>query len=110
MTDAASRRLLFLLPFAPRLDGMHGGSRTIGQLLSALAQRHRLAVLHLRGPGEPPVDDLLRSRCELIEEVERGGGAGFGRLRQRLSVVGSRLRGRPGWVAKWAVPAFESLV
>ena len=66
-----SRRLLFLAPFAPRLDATHGGARVCAQLIAELAARHAVAVLALRGFDEPPVDEVLRARCELVEEVIR---------------------------------------
>src|SRR5215204_6074213 len=106
--DRPVRRLLFLLPFAPRLDAVHGGSRTTAQLLVPLAQRHRVALLYLRGPGEPPVDDGLRSHCEFVEEVARDAGSALTqRLLHRLRVVGSMLRGKPEWVSEWTVPSYE---
>src|SRR5258708_32619693 len=62
-------RLLFLLPFAPRLDATHGGGRVTAQLLAQLAIRHPVALLYLRAATEPPLDDVLRQRCELVEEI-----------------------------------------
>ncbi len=107
----AVRRLLFLLPFPPRLDAVHGGSRATAQLLGALADRHRIAAVCLRGTDEPPVDDGLRARCELLEEVERGpAGTLLGRWRHRAGVARSRLSGTPRWVAQWAVEAYETRV
>ncbi len=63
-------RLFFLLPFAPRLDRTHG-SKAIAQLLSRLASRNKLAVVYLRGAGEPPLDERLRDRFDLVSEIER---------------------------------------
>jgi glycosyltransferase involved in cell wall biosynthesis len=70
-TSAERLRLLFLMPFPPRLDATHGGGRVAAQLLSALAAHHRVAILAMRADDEPPVDDLLRARCEWVEEVSR---------------------------------------
>lgn len=39
-------KLLFLLPFAARLNAIHGGSKATAQLLSRLAIRHRVAVFY----------------------------------------------------------------
>jgi glycosyltransferase involved in cell wall biosynthesis len=62
-------RLLFLVPFVPRLDAPHGGGRVIGSLLVRLAERHRVALVCLRREGEPGIDAELRDRCEVAEEV-----------------------------------------
>ncbi|HEX9942236.1 MAG TPA: hypothetical protein VGG03_09490, partial [Thermoanaerobaculia bacterium] len=67
------RRLLFLAPFAPRLDASHGGGRAMAQLLAGLAVRNRVALLYLRGDGEPAVDGELRARLDLVEEFPRFG-------------------------------------
>lgn len=103
MTERATRglRLLFLAPFAPRLDGTHGGSRSIAQRIAALGARHRVAVLYLRGGDEPAMDDALRALCDRVEEVPRAGG----RWRQRAVRAMALLRGEPRWAAQWAVPA-----
>ena len=101
------RRLLFLLPFAPRLDAVHGGSRTIAQLLWALADRHRLALLYLRGADEPAVDPELRARVDLAEEVTRERGAPRAHL-QRLRTLRSLLGATPPWVADWATAAYAT--
>ena len=72
MTDSSAvRKLLFLLPFAPRLDAVHGGSKAIAQLLLHLALRHRVAILYLRGADEPRADERLSAALELVQEVER---------------------------------------
>ncbi len=105
------RRLLFLVPFAPRLDAVHGGSRTIAQLLAALAERNRLAVLCLRGPDEPPVDEVLRAGCELVEEVSRSpGGPAVQRWRRRGRTVRALFGSTPRWVAQWASPRYAARV
>src|SRR5438128_2426016 len=93
----SKRRLLFLLPFPPRLDATHGGGRATAQLLAKLATRHRIALLYLRAPADPPVDTILQERCELVEEVMRPD-PGFS-FAQGWSRIGSLLRGRPLWAA-----------
>jgi polysaccharide biosynthesis protein PslH len=101
-------RLLFLLPFSPRLDATHGGGRTTAQLLAHLAKRHRVAVIHLRAPVDPPADPVLCQRCEAIEEVRRPN-PGFSHL-SGLARIKSLLRGWPLWVASCSVSAFHSRV
>ena len=112
MTEPSpGRRLLFLLPFAPRLDAVHGGSRTIAQLVAALANRHRVALVYLRGPEEPPVDNVFLACCEVVEEVARNLDPTMaGRLLQGARVARSRLGGRPRWVAQWSVRAYEQRI
>jgi polysaccharide biosynthesis protein PslH len=100
------RRLLFLLPFPPRLDAMHGGGRATAQLLAKLATRHRIAMLYLRAPADPPVDAILQERCELVEEIIRPN-PGFS-LAQGWSRIGSLLRGWPLWAAGSAVAAYRA--
>jgi glycosyltransferase involved in cell wall biosynthesis len=76
----------------------------MAQLLTALADRHRVALLYLRGADEPPVDDGLRARCELVQEVGRDFGSTFTqRWLQRARIIRSLLSGNPRWVAQWAV-------
>ena len=98
-------RLLFLLPFAPRLDATHGGGRVTAQLLAQLAIRHPIALLYLRAATEPSLDDVLRQRCEVVEEIVRSDvGFSFTRWSSRVIAL---LRGRPLWAAVTAVPSFE---
>jgi polysaccharide biosynthesis protein PslH len=107
-----SKRLLFLLPFAPRLDAAHGGGRVMAQRLAALLPRHRVAVLYFRAPDEPPADDFFRECCEVVEEVNRPwvarSGPGF--WRRNLRRVASLLRLRPMWVTDWASVAYGARV
>ena len=74
LRTGVSRRLLFLAPFPPRLDALHGGSRSVAQLLANLATRHQIALLYLRAPADLPLDPILQERCELVEEVVRAKG------------------------------------
>jgi glycosyltransferase involved in cell wall biosynthesis len=102
------RRLLFLLPYAPRLDATHGGGRVTAQLLTQLAVRHSIALLYLRAATEPPLDDILRQRCDLVEEIARSDtGFSFARW---TSLAASLLRGRPLWAAVTAVARFDTRV
>lgn len=100
-------RLLFILPFAPRLRGRHGGARVTGQLLEALAARHDVAVLHLIEAGDAPLEDELRARCDLVEAVERPGESAVStRARVKLGL----LRGVPTWASEVATPGFAERV
>lgn len=100
-----TRRLLLMLPFAPRLDATHGGGRATAQLIAELAARNRVALLCLRAATEPPVDEVLRKRCELVEEVIRPEGAlAVVKHRTQLSLL---LRGRPLWAIYTAVAEYE---
>jgi len=102
----SSRKLLCLLPFAPRLDATHGGGRVTGQMITELTRRHQVALLYLRAPSEPPVDDALQQRCAVVEEVIRPEGAVA--VMKHRNKVSSMLRGRPLWAAYTAVPEYES--
>jgi glycosyltransferase involved in cell wall biosynthesis len=99
------RRLLLLLPFAPRLDATHGGGRATAQLIAGLAARHHIALLCLRARSDPPVDTILRERCVLVEEIIRPDG-GLSLVQQR-SRLGLLLRGRPLWTIFTAVAEYE---
>ena len=97
-------RLLFLLPFAPRLGGLHGGARATGQLIAGLALRHEVAVLFLAQPGEGVVEDELEKRCDRLEGVEPARAPG--RLRPKLAL----LRGVPTWASELADAGFAARV
>ena len=109
---AAQRKVLFLAPFAPRLDAMHGGGKALAQILSGLTSRHRLALVYLRGSNEPPLDERLRAQCEVVEEVARPWTGtsipqrGIRRGRRILSLLAAR----PMWVTDWASRAFAARV
>jgi glycosyltransferase involved in cell wall biosynthesis len=101
-------RVLVAAPFPPRLDGRHGGSRAVAQLLTRLAGRHSVALLVLRAHDEPGVDDIQRSRCDLVEEVEiRRIGSSFGaRLTNRIRLRVALLGGMPTWAAERRASGF----
>ena len=65
-----SYRILFLAPFPPRLDALHGGGRVVARLLCGLGERHAIGLVHLRAEGDPGLDDATRSACEIVEEVK----------------------------------------
>jgi glycosyltransferase involved in cell wall biosynthesis len=102
------RRLLFLVPFAPRLDATHGGGRALAQLIGRLASRHDTALLALRADDDLPVDDLLKERCHLVEEFVRGGVGRTVRERwsRRARLLAGLAAGRPMWASEWFLPAY----
>jgi polysaccharide biosynthesis protein PslH len=105
-----SRRVLLLVPFTPRMDAQHGGSRAIAQLLGALTVRHPVAVVYLRGREEPPMDEALQARCDLVREVRHTHPQGAARLVRRLRIALAPLRGMPSWAAWWAVDGYATCV
>jgi glycosyltransferase involved in cell wall biosynthesis len=100
MNATARRRILLLLPFTPRLDSRHGG-RATAQLAGRLADRHDVALICLRPAGEGPVDEHLRARCALVEEIPLGDFTTTWQRRwfRRLRILESLLVGRPMWAA-----------
>ncbi len=94
-------RLLVLLPFAPRFDAPHGGGRSLAQLVDELSRRHRVALLCLRSRDDPPTDEALVARCDLVEEfVQQGVGHTWSeRWGRRARLSGALACGRPMWVA-----------
>jgi glycosyltransferase involved in cell wall biosynthesis len=104
-------RLLFLVPFPPRRDGSHGGSRAVAELVTRLAERHQVALVHLRGEAESAPDDALLERCDLVRDVPKPETpGGLGRLGRRLRVAGALLRGTPTMVAGGTHPTFAAAV
>lgn len=104
----ASRRLLFLLPFPPRADAAHGGSRVMAGLIGELAARHRVGLLYLQASEDAPLDDDLVRKCTYVEAVPRpevDANAGT-RRSYRLRLWSSLLAGKPAWAVQWDVPAF----
>ena len=103
------RRLLFLAPYPPRRDALHGGARAMAHLIGGLAERHRVALLCLRADDEEGTD--LRDLCEIVEELPRRGRRRSKDLRERvgkhLRTVESLLAFRPKWATWCALPAFE---
>ncbi len=107
----SGRKLLFLTPFPPRLDGHHGGSRAVAHLLSCLAERNRVALLSLRAEDEPPVEDAVKRRCEIVEEVPRRLiGLSARRAWTERRRVRMLLSGSPGWIAGTSVAGFAARI
>src|SRR5262245_50714339 len=101
-------RLLFLLPFAPRLDAPHGG-RAAAALVYNVAGRHEVGVVCIRHEGEPPTDEALRSRCAVVEEVTTPAPAP-GQWQRRGRQLGRPFGGSPSLVARAAAPGFAGRV
>ena len=94
-------RILVLAPFAPRLDGHHGGSRVTAGFVTALGRRHRVALVHLARAGAE-VDDAVRAACERVVPCELPARPG------RLGELAPLLAGRPRWVTLARSPACET--
>ena len=102
MGDAdGGRRVLVLSPFPPRLDGRHGGSRAVAQLVVALAARDRVALAYLRAADEPPADPAVTAACERLHEGRRPGVAGSAvrPWHRALAVLPCLATGWPLWAA-----------
>ena len=105
----ARRRILVVSPFPPRLDGRHGGSRAVAQLISGLAARHVIGLLVLRDHDEPGVDEPLRKACDLVVEVEIPPvGSSLGaRAANKLRMLAALAHGVPSWAVQRSAPDFE---
>lgn len=101
------RRVLILAPFPPRLDGRHGGSRSIAHLVLHLAKRNRVALAFLRTEDEEPVDPEVAAACDLVHEETRPGSS-HSSVRpwpRALAVLPELVAGKPLWVAaRWHEP------
>lgn len=88
-------RLLVLVAYPPSSNAPHGGSRVAAQLVGRLAEANHVALVCLRGPGDPEVDASIAERCDRVIEVERPLlGPRHARFR-RLSGLAA---GKPSWV------------
>jgi glycosyltransferase involved in cell wall biosynthesis len=114
MTDAPPAvrewRVLVAAPFPPCMEGRHGGSRALAQLLARMATRHSIALLVLKAPDDMGVDDVLRRACDVVEEVEIAPiGSSFpARLINRVRLRAALLRGTPTWAAERATAGFRA--
>lgn len=92
-------RVLVVTPFVPSRNAGHGGGRIVAESLLHLAERHRVALLTLRGPGESGVPAELRSALELVEEIARHPiGRSPRRLVSERARVAAIVRRDPPWV------------
>lgn len=73
----------------------------MAQLVSRLADRHDVALLCVPADGDPPIDDVLRRRCQLVEEFVRPGVGRTWKERwfRHARLLTALARGRPMWVA-----------
>ncbi len=76
--------------------------------MTALGERHRITLLCLRPEEDPSCDELVRDRCELVEEFElpgvgRTATAGW---RRRGRLLWGLARRRPMWVTDTGVGAY----
>lgn len=103
-------RILFMVPFAPRLDAAHGGGRSVAQLIINLTQRHQVALCCLRTPNELPVDDDLRECCDVVEElmIPEITGSGLKEWMYRLWVWQEMLKGKPLWAIGRSTPEYAT--
>lgn len=94
------RRLLVLAPFPPRFDATHGGGRTVARLLQLHATRNRVALLMLRRPDEPGIDDEVAALCDVVREVTRTpvGRSPHVAWRERRRAL-ALAQGQPLWAA-----------
>ena len=106
------RRILALAPYPPRLDGDHGGSRALAELLAALAQRHDVVLLAARAPGEPPIDPTIAAWCLRAAETPRAapapGSSPAARLLRHARIAVGLARGVPSLVTRWRMPRGRS--
>jgi glycosyltransferase involved in cell wall biosynthesis len=99
-------RLLALTPFPPNRSATNGGARVMGELLTRLAERNRVAVLTLRGSEEPPLDPELARLADDLDEVGRAPlPEGWPR---RAGIASAQARGVPRWPAEWRVPELDA--
>jgi polysaccharide biosynthesis protein PslH len=87
-----SHRILVLTPFAPMRGGRHGGVRVIHGLLSALAERHELILLHL--DREHAVDPALAARCLVVRAAP---AAPLGDWSRRALALAATVQRRSLW-------------
>ena len=98
-------RLLILSAYPPSLEAPHGGSRVAAQLIRGLAERHRVALVCLRGEDEPAVDPTVAERCESVTAVARPAIPHA--RRRRLAGLAN---GKPSWVADWSVAELHARI
>lgn len=103
-----ARRILIVSPFPPRLDGWHGGSRAVAQLIAGLGIRNTVGLLVMRGHDEPGVDESLRAACDVVVEVEipQVGQGLVARVANKLRLLAAVARGVPSWAVERSAPQF----
>ena len=101
-------RVLVLAPFPPDPAAANGGARALAESLARIAERHRVALLHLHEPGESGVPPRLAERLELVLPVARPGprASALARTADLAGRTLSELRGIPAWVRQCHRAAF----
>ncbi|MEA2211757.1 MAG: polysaccharide biosynthesis protein PslH [Solirubrobacteraceae bacterium] len=108
--ETVPRRILLVVPFAPRFDIKHGG-RVVAQLIDELVTRHRVAVVYQRLPGEAAMDSRLAAECDLVRDVPLSINAPLGRrLQGQQRILTALLTGRPTAVSAIFSRRFASIV
>ena len=99
--ERPARRILILAPFPPDVDGVHGGTRALAQLIGGLAARHDVALAYLRASDEAPVADALVRCCTHVIEGRRAGSirSSIFPLGGAAAVTPGLAAGLPLWVA-----------
>jgi glycosyltransferase involved in cell wall biosynthesis len=92
------RRLLLLTQFAPAADAQHGSVRVVHGLVSALAERHDVLLVHLAEGGE--MDPALAARCADVQVLHPPA---LGRWSRRAVHAAALARGRTAWAGQSAV-------
>jgi glycosyltransferase involved in cell wall biosynthesis len=96
--EAVSRRILIVTPFAPARNARHGGARAVNGLLSALADRHELVVLHV--DREDAVDPDFAARCVSVHALPATPLSRWSRRALRISAL---LQGRSLWACELGI-------
>jgi glycosyltransferase involved in cell wall biosynthesis len=91
-------------PFAPSRSAHHGCPRVVCGLATALAERHRLVVLHLE--AERAIDRDLADRCD----VRTLSTPARGRWGARTAGAGGLLRGRSLWASEFGMRRLQNTV
>jgi polysaccharide biosynthesis protein PslH len=102
------RRVLFISPFPPRADGIHGGARAIAHLLTEISDRFEVGLICFRAESEPPVDSAIVEKCAFVEEVRREVDRGHPVIRflRIVRLMAGALRGVPTWAGAFSSPKF----
>jgi glycosyltransferase involved in cell wall biosynthesis len=109
MTSSHRLKLLFLLPFAPDLRGSHGGARATAAIIEMLSKDHRVCVLYLSSPGDPPARQLP-SDCErmLAVDVARPAKSVRSLAKRFRDAIGHLFWREPEWVESAWSPLMAS--
>jgi polysaccharide biosynthesis protein PslH len=103
--QAGRLRILFVVPFPPRLGGTHGGAKAIGELLLRSADRHDVGVAYLRHADEPEPERELLERVAVTAKINRPNEpTGLPHVLRALRRRVGLLAGTPLWVSELASP------